>query len=104
MRWLAVFMAVCLWTSGVGGVSCAPGTCIVMLQDARVWLCMLINAPLRLQVLEEVMGSKPLYLRGGATIPALAAFQAKLGVETTMFAFSLPEDTVHAPNERWVRG
>jgi acetylornithine deacetylase/succinyl-diaminopimelate desuccinylase-like protein len=39
------------------------------------------------KVLQEVMGSAPLYYRDGATIPALAFFQQELGVESTIFGF-----------------
>jgi len=39
------------------------------------------------KVLQEVMGSSPLYYRDGATIPALAFFQQELGVESTIFGF-----------------
>ncbi|GIL88968.1 hypothetical protein Vretifemale_16870, partial [Volvox reticuliferus] len=41
----------------------------------------------------------PLYLRDGATIPALAAFQQVLNVDTTKFGWGLSE-RIHAPNER----
>ncbi|GIL53250.1 hypothetical protein Vafri_8907 [Volvox africanus] len=42
---------------------------------------------------------RPLYLRDGATIPALAAFQQVLNVDTTKFGWGLSE-RIHAPNER----
>ncbi|GLC33660.1 hypothetical protein PLESTB_000101000 [Pleodorina starrii] len=44
-------------------------------------------------------GRPPLYLRDGATIPALAAFQQVLGIDTTKFGWGLSE-RIHAPNER----
>jgi hypothetical protein len=47
------------------------------------------------------MGAPPLYLRGGATIPALALFQKALGVDTTVFAFGLPDQNVRPT---WPRG
>ena len=53
-----------------------------------------------LQVLEEVMGKATLYYREGGTIPAMALLQKQLGVDMTMFAFGLPDDRIHAPNER----
>ena len=54
------------------------------------------------RVLTEVMGGvTPQYVRNGATIPAMAAFQKYLGAETTTFAFALPSDSVHAPDERY---
>lgn len=57
------------------------------------------NAAFR--VLKDVVGAEPHYIRGGATIPAMAAFQKYLGAETTTLAFGLPSDTVHAPDERY---
>lgn len=43
------------------------------------------------QVLERLMGNPPKYVRSGATIPALAAFQKHLNISTTVFAFGLPD-------------
>lgn len=53
------------------------------------------------KVLEEVYGKAPLYERYGATIPAMAAMQQILGIESTMFGFALGTDSVHAPNESY---
>ncbi|KAL6779987.1 hypothetical protein ACKKBG_A14560 [Auxenochlorella protothecoides x Auxenochlorella symbiontica] len=52
------------------------------------------------EVLREVLGAAPLHDRCGATIPALAAFQTLLGIDTVPFAFALPGDGPHAPDER----
>ena len=46
------------------------------------------------------MGSKPKYIREGGSIPAMAMFKKILGIDTTVFAFGLDDDFVHAPNER----
>ena len=51
------------------------------------------------RVLEEMYGTAPQFERSGASIPALAAFRAKLGVDTIPFAFALPTDGAHAPDE-----
>lgn len=45
------------------------------------------------------MGRRPKWVRGGATIPALAYFQQQLGLAPTVFAFSLPSSNLHAPDE-----
>ena len=50
-------------------------------------------------VVESVMGSPPLYHRGGGTIPALALLQSVIGMPTTVFGWGLGE-RIHAPNER----
>lgn len=52
-----------------------------------------------LQVLTGLMGNLPKYVRSGATIPALAAFQKHLGASTTVFAFGLPDSNLHAADE-----
>lgn len=52
------------------------------------------------QVLQEVLGKPTLYYREGGSIPALVLLRQHLGIETTMFAFGLPDDNLHAPNER----
>lgn len=53
------------------------------------------------EVLEEVMGQKPYFVRIGGTIPAAALIQSTLGLDVTMFAFGLPTDHIHSPNERF---
>ena len=45
------------------------------------------------------MGAAPKYVRSGATIPAMAYFQKLLSLETTVFAFGLPTNNLHAPDE-----
>ena len=47
------------------------------------------------------MGKPTLYYREGGTIPAMALLKKELGVDMTMFAFGLPDDRIHAPNERY---
>lgn len=53
------------------------------------------------KVLEKVMGRKPYFVRIGGTIPAAALIQSTLGIDVTMFAFGLPTDHIHSPNERF---
>lgn len=40
------------------------------------------------------------YYRDGGSIPALALFEEHLGMHMTCFSFGLPDDSIHAPNER----
>jgi acetylornithine deacetylase/succinyl-diaminopimelate desuccinylase-like protein len=51
------------------------------------------------EVLEEVMGSKALYVRMGATLPSAEMFQSLLGAYTLFFSFSTTDEQYHAPNE-----
>ncbi|MGB6310416.1 MAG: dipeptidase [Steroidobacteraceae bacterium] len=46
-------------------------------------------------------GAKPVFLRSGGTIPILAAFQRSLAVPTVLMGFALPDDRMHAPNEKF---
>ena len=52
------------------------------------------------QAMESVWGSRPLFRREGGSIPVVAMLQNNIGAESVLFGSSLPEDNVHAPNER----
>lgn len=45
--------------------------------------------------------SAPVFLRSGGTNPAVSAFHHTLGLPTTLMGFALPDDNIHAPNERF---
>jgi acetylornithine deacetylase/succinyl-diaminopimelate desuccinylase-like protein len=51
------------------------------------------------QVLEEVFGEAPYYLREGGSIPAAAVINHVLGQPLVMLGFAPPDDQAHAPNE-----
>lgn len=53
------------------------------------------------RVLQRIMGLPARYERSGGTIPALALFKQHLGIDTTVFGFGLPDDSIHAPDERY---
>ena len=50
-------------------------------------------------VLADIMGSRPLRVAMGATIPIGAVFARHLGVGTIFFSFSTSDEDYHAPNE-----
>ena len=50
-------------------------------------------------VLAAIMGSRPLRVAMGATIPIGAVFARHLGVGTIFFSFSTSDEDYHAPNE-----
>jgi acetylornithine deacetylase/succinyl-diaminopimelate desuccinylase-like protein len=54
------------------------------------------------RVLEEVFGQRPLYVRGGGSIPAAASFSSMLGLPVVLLGFANPDDQAHAPNESMV--
>ncbi|MHC1741026.1 MAG: dipeptidase [Anaerolineaceae bacterium] len=61
------------------------------------------------KALESVWGIKPVYKREGGSIGVVPDFQELLGVDSILGGFGLPDDNIHAPNERlhlptWYRG
>jgi acetylornithine deacetylase/succinyl-diaminopimelate desuccinylase-like protein len=46
-------------------------------------------------------GVAPVFLRSGGTIPVVSTFQQVLGVPTVLMGFALPDDRIHAPNEKF---
>jgi acetylornithine deacetylase/succinyl-diaminopimelate desuccinylase-like protein len=50
-------------------------------------------------VLAEVYQMEPYVTRLGGSIPVMSIFQKELGVQTTMFGFSIGDENLHAPNE-----
>lgn len=61
------------------------------------------------KAMETVWGSRPYFKREGGSIPVVGDMQHLLGVESVISGFGLPDDNVHAPNEKqhlptWYRG
>jgi acetylornithine deacetylase/succinyl-diaminopimelate desuccinylase-like protein len=61
------------------------------------------------QALESVWGSKPVFKREGGSVPVVNDMLAILGVDSVLTGFGLPDDNIHAPNEKlhlptWRRG
>lgn len=50
-------------------------------------------------VLAEVYGRAPFVTRTGGSIPVMTMLLKELGVHATVFAFGLPDENLHAPNE-----
>jgi len=50
-------------------------------------------------VLRDLYGQEPYKMRLGGTIPANALFLEHLGADTIVFAFGLPDERQHSPNE-----
>jgi acetylornithine deacetylase/succinyl-diaminopimelate desuccinylase-like protein len=51
------------------------------------------------QALTETMGTVPIRVRMGATLPMTDIVARELGVHTVMFSFSISDEDYHAPNE-----
>lgn len=61
------------------------------------------------RALETVWGTRPFFRREGGSIPVVGQMQTILGIESVICGFGLPDDNVHAPNEKqhlptWYRG
>ncbi len=50
---------------------------------------------------EQVFEQEPVFLRGGGSIPVVSDFQTHLGITSALMGFGLPDDRLHAPNERF---
>jgi acetylornithine deacetylase/succinyl-diaminopimelate desuccinylase-like protein len=51
--------------------------------------------------LEEVYGKTPIFMREGGSIPIAALFSEMLQVPVVLMGFGLPDDNLHAPNEKY---
>ena len=52
------------------------------------------------RALEAVWGKPPLFTRQGGTVPVVGLIQELLDVDSLMLGFGLPDDNLHAPNEK----
>jgi len=50
---------------------------------------------------KKAFRKQPLFLASGGTIPIVAALRQKLGIPVVLMGFALPDDNLHAPNERF---
>jgi acetylornithine deacetylase/succinyl-diaminopimelate desuccinylase-like protein len=70
--------------------SCRPG--IVERNSAATRTAM--------RAFEQVWGKKPIFTRQGGSIPVVSLFEELLGVHSLLLGFGLPDDNLHAPNEK----
>lgn len=52
-------------------------------------------------VARELWGKDPVYIREGGSVPVVTQFSRILKVPTVLFGFGLPDDNLHAPNEKY---
>ncbi|MGH9841167.1 MAG: dipeptidase [Blastocatellia bacterium] len=50
---------------------------------------------------QKGFGAMPVFLRSGGTIPVVNTLQELLGIPTVLMGFALPDDRMHAPNEKF---
>ncbi len=49
----------------------------------------------------EAFGVEPVFVREGGSIPVVATFQSELGIQSVLMGFGLPDDRLHAPDEKF---
>jgi acetylornithine deacetylase/succinyl-diaminopimelate desuccinylase-like protein len=53
------------------------------------------------RALHEVWAKDTVFIRSGGSVPIVGDFDRYLGVPTVMMGFGLPDDNIHAPNEKF---
>jgi acetylornithine deacetylase/succinyl-diaminopimelate desuccinylase-like protein len=51
--------------------------------------------------MREVFNKDTVFIRSGGSVPIVGDFQKHLGIPTVMMGFGLPDDNLHAPNEKF---
>jgi len=76
---------------------------VTRLHGAMPWMTDFDNVYVQAagRALEKGFGKRPVFTREGGSIPVVADFQAALGVPVVLFGFGLPDDNLHAPNEKF---
>ncbi len=52
------------------------------------------------EAMKQVFGKETVYIRSGGSIPIVGLFDEHLGIPSVMMGFGLPDDNLHAPNEK----
>jgi len=52
------------------------------------------------QALTEVFGKEAIFRHGGGSIPIVSLFSKVLNAPSVLMGFGLPDDNLHAPNEK----
>ena len=52
------------------------------------------------RALQRVWGVPPIFARQGGSVPIVGEMQTLLGIESLLLGFGLPDDNLHAPNEK----
>jgi acetylornithine deacetylase/succinyl-diaminopimelate desuccinylase-like protein len=50
---------------------------------------------------QQTFGKEPIPMRSGGSIPIVAMFKSKLGIDTVLMGFGLDSDAIHSPNEHY---
>jgi len=52
------------------------------------------------EAMQQIFGKETVYIRSGGSIPIVGVFDRYLGIPSVMMGFGLPDDNLHAPNEK----
>jgi acetylornithine deacetylase/succinyl-diaminopimelate desuccinylase-like protein len=76
---------------------------VTRLHGAMPWMTDFDNVYVQAagRAIEKGFGKRPVFTREGGSIPVVADFQAALNVPVVLFGFGLPDDNLHAPNEKF---
>ena len=78
--------------TSVGVLSTAPAT--IVSPHSR-W------AKAAAEAMEQVFHKKTVYMRCGGSVPIVDQFEQYMGIPSVMMGFGLPDDNLHAPNEKF---
>ena len=53
------------------------------------------------EALAQTFQKPTIYMRSGGSIPVVGLFQRELGIPSVLMGFGLPDDNLHAPNEKF---
>ena len=53
------------------------------------------------EAMRQVFGKETVFIRSGGSIPIVGNFEQHLKIPTVMMGFGLPDDNLHAPNEKF---
>jgi acetylornithine deacetylase/succinyl-diaminopimelate desuccinylase-like protein len=53
------------------------------------------------EALTGIFGQETVYIRSGGSIPIVGLFDRVMGIPSVMAGFGLPDDNIHAPNEKF---
>jgi acetylornithine deacetylase/succinyl-diaminopimelate desuccinylase-like protein len=67
---------------------------------ASITDCQIAAVTAMSQALEQTWGKRPVFKREGGSIPVVVHLRQHLGIESVLIGFGLPDDNLHAPNEK----
>ncbi|MCL4847992.1 MAG: dipeptidase [Acidobacteria bacterium] len=75
---------------------------LTRMQGGKAWKTTLDNPYVQAaaRAIEIGFGKAPVFTREGGSIPVVGTFQDVLGLPSVLFGVGLPDDRIHAPNEK----